>query len=94
MEALNEVPDWLMTTIVALVLAVLAYLNKERLGLGMVQTAARDAEERTIEMQERQIEMLQEEVGILRRRVEHLENVVADYQMQMRLLRERDDDIG
>ena len=88
MSGFENLPDWFYTTVITLVIAVLAYLNRQRLGLGEHQVAAREADERTIEMQERQIEMLQEEIRVLRNRVEHLENVVADYQIQVRLLRE------
>lgn len=89
MDQFAELPDWLITSFIGFVAAVTIYFWRQRQGIGEQTLAARTEEGRVIEMQERQIELLQEEVKTLRRRVDHLENVVADYQHQVRFYRER-----
>jgi cell division protein FtsB len=78
-EFLAGLPDWVYTTLIALAAFVIAYLNRERLGLGMAQVATREEQEKVIQLQERQIELLKDEVNSLRARVTYLENIVEDY---------------
>lgn len=78
-EFFSTLPDWVYTTAIAVFTFVVAYLNRERLGLGMAQVATREEQDKVIALQERQIELLKDEVNSLRARVTYLENIVDDY---------------
>jgi len=70
--ALNEIPDWLVTTAIGVVGFTILWLNKQRLGLGEVQLATRSEQNKVIELQERRIKLLEKEVQALTRRVDYL----------------------
>jgi hypothetical protein len=70
--SINEIPEWLITTVIGVVGFVVIWLNRQRLGLGEVQMATRAEQQKVIELQERRIELLEAEVGSLRRQVDYL----------------------
>ena len=61
MEWLDGLPDWLITTVIALIVAVFVYLNRQRLGLGEVQLATASEREKLLELYSRRIELLEED---------------------------------
>jgi len=76
---LNDIPDWLVTSAIALVFTVIVWIRRESLGLGEARLATRREQEKTrgeqskvIELQERRIKLLETEVASLNRRVDHL----------------------
>ena len=73
------IPDWLITTAVAMIVGVAVWLRRESLGLGDARVATRKEKERAsserskvVELQERRIKLLEEEVASLTRRVDYL----------------------
>ena len=83
--ALNDLPDWAITTAIAVIGFVLLWLNRQRLGLGEVQMATRAEQQSVIELQERRIELLETEVKGLKVRVDHL---TAENEALRRLIRQ------
>jgi hypothetical protein len=92
MSVPTEIPDWVITTAIGIVIVVLAYLNKERLGLGTVQLATQSEREKLLELYEKRIEALEKDATLkddqirflsaenteLRRRLRHLEERLGD----------------
>lgn len=92
MDALNDIPDWVITTAIGIVVVVLTYLNKERLGLGTAQLALQSEREKLLEIYEKRIEALEKDAILkddqirflsaenteLRRRLRHLEERLGD----------------
>jgi len=54
-------PDWVITTAIALTVAVVIYLGRYRLGLGEVQLATASEREKLLELYARRIELLEED---------------------------------
>lgn len=86
---LNEIPDWLVTSLIAFVGFAAWWVYRDRHGIGEAQLAKAKAEavtadeqQKVIALQERQIELLNSEVSALRRRVDHLEQVIEDYKKE------------
>ena len=90
--ALNEIPDWVITTAIGVLGFTILWLNRQRLGLGEVQVATRAEEHKVIELQERRIKLLEEEVKSLTRRVDYLtsENESLHRLLQVKLGSEND----
>jgi uncharacterized membrane-anchored protein YhcB (DUF1043 family) len=89
-SSIPEIPDWVYTTAVGLIIGIIVWLNRQRLGLGEGQLAQKARHQEVIDLQERQIELLKEEVEALRIRVAHLENIVDDYQRQVRFYKQNE----
>lgn len=90
--SLGGIPDWVVTTFIGLLLLVLAWAYRERLGLGTVQMATTAEREKLLSLYEKRIETLEEDAKLkddqirflsaentdLRRRIRHLEERLGD----------------
>jgi cell division protein FtsB len=83
MEATYGLPDWLITTALALGGFVLFWLNRQRLGLGEVQMATRAEQLAVIDLQEKRIVLLEAEVVRLRAEVQYLSAENHDYRRRI-----------
>lgn len=80
---LGDIPDWIITTILAVAGFTILWFNRQRLGLGEAQMATRSEQAKVIELQERRILLLESEVAHLKGRVEYLSNANDDYRRRI-----------
>jgi hypothetical protein len=80
---LGDIPDWIITTTLAVGAFVLLWWNRQRLGLGEVQMATRSEQTKVIELQEKRIRLLEAEVARLKGQVEYLSNANDDYRRRI-----------
>ena len=64
----------LITPLITVFVLIVAWLNRERLGLSLAQGAAREARSELTEIQEKLISHLRVEVEELKQKVSHLTN--------------------
>jgi uncharacterized protein HemX len=79
MEESIMLPDWLITTAIGLVGAIIYFVYRQSQGIGEVQQAkaaaqmvTKNEQGKVIELQERRIKLLEQEVKSLNRRVDLL----------------------
>lgn len=83
MEAFSGLPDWFITTCIAIGGFCLLWFNRQRLGLGEVQMATRAEQNKVIDLQERRIELLEAEVQRLRAEVQYLSAENHEYRRRI-----------
>lgn len=90
MNAFEGIPDWLITTALAIGGFVILWLNRQRLGLGEVQMATRAEQIAVIELQEKRIVLLEAEVQRLRSEVQYLSAENHEYRRRILRLESRE----
>ena len=78
-------PDWVITTAVGVLAAVLIYLGRYRLGLGEVQLATASEREKLLGLYEKRIKMLEEDSKAKDDRIRWLE--AENTQLERRMAR-------
>ena len=86
---LGGIPDWVLTTAVALIMAVLLYVRRQQLGLGDTQLATNLERDRLLALQEQRIELLEKRVAELGTEIKYLH--AENRQLREQLREERDD---
>ena len=84
-------PDWLITTGIALVLAVIYYLWRQSHGLGTVQVATMGERDKLIELYEKRIAQLEADSARKEDRIRWLEAENTQLQRRIQRLEEQDD---
>lgn len=90
MDAFSGLPDWFITTVLAIGAFALFWLNRQRLGLGEVQMASKAEQLQVIALQERRIELLEAEVQRLKAEVQYLSAENHEYRRRITRLESHD----
>ena len=83
MEAPTGLPDWFLTALVGLLVMIVAWLNRERLGLSTVQLATKQERDKLVEIQERRIRHLESEIKRLEDEIRYISSANADLRRRL-----------
>ena len=90
-DFLASLPDWAITTAIGVLGFVVFWLNRQRLGLGEVQTAARAERDAVVVLQERRIVLLEAEVARLKTTISYLQADNDELRRRIRAMEPQDD---